>query len=158
MKQMIQRSIIILAIGMACLPISAQTARREKIRRDRAEDVRDRREDVRDRREDVRDRREDVRDAQHQGGPLDRIEDRIDRREDVRDKREDVRDRKEDRRDRRRRGTFSTNFHPQPQVLYVYRVGIRGDRGFFKIRRKFPMYRNYYGNHHGRPIRRHHCH
>jgi len=88
MKQIIQKSLIILAFGLAILPSEAQTVRRERIRRDRREDVRDRREDVRDRREDVRDRREDVRDARHQGGPLDRVEDRRDQREDVRDRRE----------------------------------------------------------------------
>ncbi|MBM3938579.1 MAG: hypothetical protein FJ333_08000 [Sphingomonadales bacterium] len=103
MRQIIQKTLIILALGLMASPSEAQTARRERIRRDRREDVRDRREDVRDRREDVRDRREDVRDARHQGGPLDRVEDRRDQREDVRDRREDVRDRREDRRDRHRR-------------------------------------------------------
>lgn len=158
MKQMIQRSIIILAIGMACLPISAQTARREKIRRDRAEDVRDRREDVRDRREDVRDRREDVRDAQHQGGPLDRIEDRRDRREDVRDKREDVRDRKEDRRDRRRRGTYSTNHHPNPRVVYGIGIGIPRQGGIAYRGHRFRPYRKHHIKHQCRQHHNCHCH
>lgn len=125
MKQIIPKSLVVLALCIYFLPSEAQSVRRERVRRDRREDVRDRHEDVRDRREDVRDRREDVRDAQHQGGPLDRIEDRRDSREDVRDRREDVRDRREDRRDRRRRGTYSTQHHPQPTVRVQTQVGFR---------------------------------
>lgn len=147
MRQIIQKTLIILALGLMASPSEAQTAKRERIRRDRREDVRDRREDVRDRREDVRDRREDVRDARHQGGPLDRVEDRRDQREDVRDRREDVRDRREDRRDRRRRGTFSTAQHPpQPQIQVGYKIGYR--QGFHRG----PKYRHSVKRH-----RHHHC-
>jgi hypothetical protein len=123
MKHIIQKSLVALAFALIIFPSEAQTVRRERIRRDRREDVRDRSEDVRDRREDVRDRREDFRDARHQGGPLDRVEDRRDQREDVRDRREDVRDRREDRRDRRRRGTYTTQNHPQPNVQVGVRLG-----------------------------------
>lgn len=160
MKQIIQKSLIILAFGLAILPSEAQTVRRERIRRDRREDVRDRREDVRDRREDVRDRREDVRDARHQGGPLDRVEDRRDQREDVRDRREDVRDRREDRRDRRRRGTYSTaKQHPQPQVQVRFRVGNRQGYGYERIHRGHRHGRNlcHHRQHNCYPIHRNHC-
>lgn len=151
MKHIIQKSLIVLAFGLAILPSEAQSVRRERIRRDQREDVRDRREDMRDRREDVRDRREDIRDAQHQGGPLDRMEDRRDRREDVRDRREDVRDRREDRRDRRRRGYYSTaQQHPQPQVQVRFRVGTRHAYSHGRIHRGPRCGRNLH--HQRRPI------
>ena len=105
MKNIIHKTLILLALGLLFTDAQAQVTRKQRNRADR-------REDVRDRREDVRDRREDVRDAQHQGGPLDRVEDR-------RDRREDVRDRREDKRDRRRKGTFQTQCHPRPAVVVM---------------------------------------
>ena len=105
MKNIIHKTLILLALGLFFTDAQAQVTRKQRNRADR-------REDVRDRREDVRDRREDVRDAQHQGGPLDRVEDR-------RDRREDVRDRREDKRDRRRKGTFQTQCHPRPAVVVM---------------------------------------
>lgn len=147
MRQFIQKTLVVMAFGLIVLSSEAQTVRRERIRRDRREDVRDRREDVRDRREDVRDRREDVRDARHQGGPLDRVEDRRDQREDLRDRREDVRDRREDRRDRRRRGTYSTAQHPpHAQIQVGYKIGYR--QGYHHG----PKHRHLAKRH-----RRHHC-
>lgn len=152
MKNLIQKSLVVLAFGLTILPSEAQTIRRERIRRDRREDVRDRREDVRDRREDVRDRREDVRDAQHQGGPLDRIEDRRDRREDVRDRNEDKRDRREDRRDRRRRGTYTTQQHPQPNMRVGIQIGYSNrpcwSQNSPTIRRHPRHYPHHYPHHH----------
>lgn len=81
---------------------------KQRVVRDRAENVLDKREDrrdksegVRDRKENRRDRREDVRDAKHEGGRRDKLEDRFDKREDKRDRKENRRDRKENVRDRK---------------------------------------------------------
>lgn|GEM_PF-446520 len=161
MRQIIQKTLIIMAFGLVALPSEAQTARRERIKRDRREDVRDRREDVRDRREDVRDRREDVRDAQHQGGPLDQIEDRRDKREDVRDRREDSRDRRENRRDRRRRGHYNTQNHPLPQVKVGVRIGHQHCNGHIRRSNAIPNRQRImmrHGHHHGAARPHRNCH
>ena len=147
MRQIIQKTLIIMAFGLIALPSEAQTARRERIKRDR--------------REDVRDRREDVRDAQHQGGPLDQIEDRRDKREDVRDRREDSRDRRENRRDRRRRGHYNTQNHPLPQVVVGVRIGHQHCNGHIRRSNAIPnrqriMMRR--GHHHGAARPHRNCH